>query len=571
MSSIRNNALMPTNRMISGRADSAIVTGAGTGMSNKNAELRDALASSLRDHTALPFLFIGSGLSRRYLGLPDWEGMLRHFADEIDADLDFILATTSNNMPKAASHLAKEFHPVWWKDRRYARQRKEFKATVRDEERAFKVAVAEYFRERSDLSAGAPGVDNGEYALEVAHLRNAVVDGIITTNYDKLVEQLFPHFPVYVGQGELLLSDAQFVAETYKIHGSCEAAGSLVLTDSDYIDYQSRNSYLAAKLLTIFAEHPVMFIGYSMTDRYIRSIIDSIAQAVGPDRLDALQKQIYFVEWNENPSAIPSISPYFIEVFEGHSLPAQKISSHSLAPVFEALSMLDRPFPAHLLRELRKHVYELVAHPEPGQAVETVRAIPFESQGGEGLRVVFGVGYFTEKDLEDISSISGRTLKREDLAQDVLGVRTRGIAAHNVLQHGIPEILRYSANAYLPVFKYLRECDLIDNRGRVQFHGLPEEVKRLIERDLEPAAQNVRRYQRDVEGDLTTPREIFQSDLALYFKLDCLLCLNPDEYDLEELRQVLVEQLDHVSGNQLARTNLFKAVAYYDKLKYARL
>lgn len=535
---------------------------------DKNAELRDALLASLREHTALPYLFIGSGLSRRYLGLPDWEGMLRRFADEIGADLDYILATTGNDMPKAASQLAKEFHPVWWKDRRYAKQRKEFKASVRDEERAFKVAVAEYFRESSSLSTGVPGVDNHEYAQEIAQLRTAVVDGIITTNYDQLAEQLFPKFPVYVGQEDLLLSDAQFVAETYKIHGSCKSAGTLVLTESDYIDYHSRNSYLAAKLLTIFAEHPVIFIGYSMNDRYIRRIIDNIAKAVGPDRLDALQRQIYFVDWNDDPSSTPTLSSYFIEVIEGHSLPAQKIDSHSFTPIFEALSLLDRPFPAHLLRELRKHVYDLVAHPEPGQALETVRAIPFESEDGEGLRVVFGVGFFTEKDLEDISSISGRTLTREDLARDILGIRARGIAAHNAIDHGIPGILRFSSNAYLPVFKYLRECEMIDEKGKIHTAGLPEEVKDLLKRTPAPSDQNRRRYERDVKGKMNTPRAIFESDLALYFKLDCLLCLDPIDYDIDELREVLAEQLA-LANSQGTRTNLFKAIAYYDRLKYA--
>lgn len=537
---------------------------------NRNAELREKLLSSLREHTALPFLFLGSGISRRYLGLPDWEGMLRHFSDDIGKDLDFYLASTNNNMPKAATELAKDFHHAWWGERRYAKQRKEFKSTVRDDEGGFKVAVAEYFRIRSELHPGVPGVDNAQYVKEIDRLREAVVDGVITTNYDQLAEQIFPQFPVYVGQDDLLLSDAQFVAETYKIHGSCESAASLVLTAKDYEDYQARNSYLAAKLLTIFAEHPVIFIGYSMNDLYIREIIDSIARAVGPARLDALQRQIYFVEWNQDPNSAPSLSPYFFEVMQGQAIPAQKIDTNSFMPIFDALASLQRPFPAHLLRELRKHVYELVAHPDPGQAIETVRAIPFDSENTDGLRVVFGVGSFSEKDLQDISGISGRTLTREDLARDLLDIRPRGIDAHNVIQHGLPTILKYSATAYLPIFKYLHECGAIDNFNEINETEIPDTVKDLIKRIPTASKQNQARYSRVVAGKFKTPREVFEADFAVYFKFECLLCLDSNNYDIEEMRQVLAEQLElSENGETNSRTNLFKAIAHYDRMKYA--
>ncbi|MGP5296453.1 SIR2 family protein, partial [Psychrobacter faecalis] len=69
------------------------------------------LAEILANSASAPFLFIGSGFSRRYIGLPDWIGLLREFSEK---PFESYLGKTNGNTPKAALELAKDFHAEWW-------------------------------------------------------------------------------------------------------------------------------------------------------------------------------------------------------------------------------------------------------------------------------------------------------------------------------------------------------------------------------------------------------------------------------------------------------------------------
>jgi hypothetical protein len=151
---------------------------------------------------------------------------------------------------------------------------------VEGPESPLKVEVARHLTGLADrLSTMGPLAD------ELNLLRHAVVDAVITTNYDDILPALFPDFRPFVGQDGLLFANPQGIGELYQIHGSVTVPDSLVLTAADYARFEERNSYLAAKLMTIFIEHRVIFLGYSLSDRNVRSILMSIVGCLTPENI----------------------------------------------------------------------------------------------------------------------------------------------------------------------------------------------------------------------------------------------------------------------------------------------
>lgn len=77
----------------------------------------------------------------------------------------------------------------------------------------------------------------------------------------KIVLTIVMQVKIYVGQSQLIFSAIQGIAEIYKIHGSVEVPESIVINEEDYVEFERKSTYLAAKLMTIFMEYPIIFMG----------------------------------------------------------------------------------------------------------------------------------------------------------------------------------------------------------------------------------------------------------------------------------------------------------------------
>ena len=193
-----------------------------------------------------PFLFIGSGMSKRYLNLPDWKGLLKHFVESISND-EFAYDSYENKaktmecklgiMPKVAELIQQDFDRKWFSDEQIRTIDKNVIKEIHNGLSPFKAELAEYIKRQSIVN-----MNYKEEIDKLSEISEKNIAGVITTNYDLFLENCFKGFTKYVGQSQLIFSAIQGIAEIYKIHGSVEAPESIVINEKDYMEFERKST-----------------------------------------------------------------------------------------------------------------------------------------------------------------------------------------------------------------------------------------------------------------------------------------------------------------------------------------
>jgi hypothetical protein len=523
----------------------------------RRAASEGAIGEQLAAHLSgmsVPFLFVGAGLTIRYAGGDTWTDLLRRFAQRTAKPYEYFVSTADGDLPAVATLLAEELHQLWWNDPAFEQRRSEDGALITNRDSALKVEISRYLERTVDALP-----DAGPLADEIGLLKEAVIDGIITTNFDPILEHIRDDLQPFVGQDELLFADPQGIGEIYKIHGSCTQPNSLVLTTQDYQQFEERNAYLVAKLLTIFVEHPVVFLGYRLGDSNIQSILVEIARCLETDeRIEQLRDRLLFVDWRKDDS--PSMTSTVISA-EGFTIPIQRIVVPDYAEVFEVLGRNKRRFPARLLRYLREEVYELANTSQPSGRlyVEDLDATTDLSD----VEVYAGVGLRAR-----LTSYVG--LSRVDLLNDVL-LDDRHLIPERVVGEALANPRLASKTTMVPIYKYLRGADLLDRDGALRDPAAvaPRVAERVSARtELLRGSKSYKARGEELAASFTSFTDFVNAgtpEQAIY----ALPYLEADQIDLETLRLLLLLNRNLFDDNhQPAASQWAKAVCIYDWLMY---
>lgn len=309
-----------------------------------------------------PVLFIGAGLSLRYLeNSYGWLNLLSHIAYELTEDEEYFLDLKSKckiggkyELAKLATLLENDFNQRLEKERngKFKNINDLFYESMRKDQQfsRFKIYISELLKQIKyrDLKLS-----------ELAELKRTRknVGSIITTNYDKLIEDVFEFEPL-VGNNILLSNPYGAV---YKIHGCVSEIDKIIINEDDYNDFNREYALIRAQLLSIFIHNPIIFLGYSIEDYNIRKILETVFSYVDPnsDVATKIKNNFLLIEW-ESDSANLEITDYDFDA-ANTIIRINKLKTDDFLSVYSAISNLHLPVSAMDIRKVQNIVKNIYA------------------------------------------------------------------------------------------------------------------------------------------------------------------------------------------------------------------
>lgn len=512
----------------------------------------------VENFSTTPFLFLGSGITRRYYNLPDWKGLLEHFAREIRDD-DFAYSSYENRasklnapvglLPKVAELIQADYDEKWFNNEITRTLDEDFLKKVKNGLSPFKAEMAAYIKRNSIVEE--------KYKQEIemlSKLSEKNIAGVITTNYDEFIENNFIGYTKFVGQKQLIFSAIQGIAEIFKIHGSVEDPDSLIINERDYIDFDQKSAYLAAKLMTIFMEYPIIFMGYSISDVNIQKIIKSLIGCLDMQQIKTLEDRFVFVEYQPGKVGI-EVSPYTIMV-DDKPLSTKRVVVEDFKLIYKALEGKKSKLPVRILRRFKQELYDFTVTNMP---TSSMRVASIEDDRIQDEELVMAIGRYSDYGLRGLHGLKADEWYRNIVVGDI------EFSADDLLQYAYEDLTKQNSGR-LPVNKYLTEA--VGNYPNCTELAKKQNFDYIISATIKKNRNRV--------GNYKSVKQIWENEKnSLERSTGLIAYLTEQNIDVDELEGVLKEifetDINILQNSKPAiRTNVRRLIMIYDYLKWGK-
>lgn len=426
--------------------------------------LKQYIDDIISSFTQLPYLFIGTGFAMRYSSAPSWDKLLfdmwklmndgdelkyKKLKQGIEFDLKNKLINIGEEQrkyyinPQLASSLQEQFNTKYFKDEKFYED--VFSIDEINEITEYNYDPFKYYTTKK-LENMSLVENNSEYhEIEMLSKNKNKIAGVITTNYDTVVEQIFSDFEVMVGQDNMLLSNMSSIFEIFKIHGSIKSPNSIIITQEDYARFEDKLKYLSAKLLTIFVEHPIIFIGYGMGDLNILKILGEISQCLDIQQIQKIKNKFIFITRSKDKRE-------YAITKEIKGLQMVELVLEDYSSIYNALGIIKSSMPVKLMRKLQDMVCKYV------YSVEATNNIIFGNINSPDIEENKAAIYVGTKDA--ISQIGFDYFTIDDILEDILLDNKPFIINEKLITKTFKNIRSIAGTTYLPIYKYVNKLGM---------------------------------------------------------------------------------------------------------------
>ena len=319
-----------------------------------------------------------------------------------------------------------------------------------------------------------------------------------------------------------------------------------------------KSAYLSSKILTLFLERPIIFLGYSVSDPNIRRILRSISECLENSQLEQLKKRLIFIEWTEDPEE-EGISERQFDFDNGKTIIMENIKLFDYSILYSAILDNTVKYDVKALRRIKSQLYELVKTNKPTEKLYVATNIEDDSQD---IDFVVGVGVYGK-----FGKVGYRGIKAEELYLYAIGQSDLQYDDDMILKEAIPYL--YNGRTIWPVRQFVSRCQSIDCvNDKVKFSldktskdllsfAQKESIKKRGYTRLPCVVDYYRQY-----GLSKTISTIFTSDFSK---------INPDDL-LQFIKLALEDEpalLSITGKGHQSRSNFKKCITLWDILVYS--
>ncbi|HAN1933240.1 TPA: SIR2 family protein [Escherichia coli] len=303
-----------------------------------------------------PVLFIGTGFSLRYLQNSfSWDGLLMKIAVDLTGNPEFYYDLKSESIEGDEYRydiLATKLENIF--NKKLAEDRNGKFESINDifyENMSHGKKLSRFKIYLTSILKDSPLKEDLRDEINSLIKTRKNIGSIITTNYDQLIENLFDFSPL-IGNN-ILLSNPY--GSVYKIHGCVSDPNIIIITSDDYNNFNDKYELIRAQLLSIFIHNPIIFLGYSISDKNIKYLLQTIFSYVdlNTELAKKIKDNFLLVEYDEGNMST-TISEHDINI-EGLSIiRINKIKTDNYKAVYDAISNLILPVSAMDIRKVQK-------------------------------------------------------------------------------------------------------------------------------------------------------------------------------------------------------------------------